>query len=410
MYGRDGLGAVDRSAFRLTRLRVVALAGLFLSIALGVSFYQFGSAKNLVLPSGGFVGGDFLAFYTAATAAEAGDAASVYDPALFEAQIQAIAPPKDRYGLTWQYPPTYFLFVLPLALLAYAPAYVLWTGGSAAAWLATMRAVGLRDAFLFVVAACPSAFHAVITGQNGFFTATLLAFAALFADRRPVVAGLAAALLTVKPQLGVLVPLAFAASGSWRAFAVASAGALVLAAASVVAFGPDVWIAFREGIAGASDHLASGLFPLFKMATPYAAARLAGLPVEVAAGFHLICAGAAAAFVMLVWRRLKDAELRAAALIASVFLAAPYGYYYELIILALPVALIAKRAHDRGWLPYEQLSMVGAFLLPLMIPGESRRLGVSFGFVLVLLVFGIVARRVAHECPGALPFVRPRRA
>ena len=410
MYGRNNSPAIELSTLRLTRLRVVALAGLFLAVALGVSFQQYGGAKDLVLPSGGFVGGDFLAFYTAASAARDGDAARTYEPEFFEAKLHEFGPPKDRFGLTWQYPPTYFLIVAPFALLAYAPAYVLWVVATGAAWLATLRLAGLRDAFVFVVVACPPAFHAVITGQNGFLTAALLAIAALFADRRPVVAGLAAALLTVKPQLGVLLPIAYIAAGCWRAFAVAAAGALLLAAASFWAFGAETWRAMLDGFASTSDNLAAGLLPLYKMMTPFAAARLAGLPTAAAAGVHIAFASAAIVFVALVWRRVRDAELRAAALLASVFFVAPYGYYYEAIILAVPAALVARRGLATGWLRYEQLALVAAFILPLMTPGEPRRIGVAYGFFVSAWIFALVARRIAHEHPDVLSIARRRNA
>lgn len=400
MYGRSSPAAIDLSRFRLTRLRVFAISSLLLSIAVGVSAIQFTTARDLILPSGGVIGGDYLAFYAAAHAAKAGEAAAAYDPAAFEALLHELGPERDRYGLTWQYPPTYFLLLLPFAFIAYIPGYALWTGATAAGYLATMRGAGLKGLILFVIVASPSAFHAAITGQNGFLTATLLAIGALYPDKRPVLAGLAAALLTIKPQLGLLLPIAYLAGGCWRAFFVAAAGALALAALSIAAFGPDIWLAFMDGARGASDNLGAGKMPLFKMATPFSAALFAGLPLEAAAAFHTMLALAAAGAIGLVWRRVKDPELRAAALLTGVFFVAPYGYFYELIILALPVALMAKRGLELGWARHEQALVTLAFLLPLMLPGTSRQLGVSWGLIVIVTVAALVIRRIAHERPG----------
>lgn len=400
MYGRSLPAAIDLSRFRLTRLRVFAVSSLLLSIALGVSVIQFTSARDLILPGGGVIGGDYLAFYAAAHAASEGEAAAAYDPVAFEALLHELGPERDRYGLTWQYPPTYFLLLLPFAFIAYAPGYALWTGAGAVGFLATMRGAGLKGLILFVIVASPSAFHAAITGQNGFLTATLLAIAALYPDKRPVLAGLAAALLTIKPQLGLLLPIAYLAGGCWRAFFVAAAGALALAALSLAAFGPDIWLAFLDGARGASDNLGSGKMPLFKMATPFAGARFAGLPLEAAAAFHAALALAAAVAVGIVWRRVKDPELRASALLAGVFFVAPYGYFYELIVLALAVALMAKRGLELGWARHEQALVTLAFLLPMMLPGKSSQTGVSWGLIVIVAVAALVIRRIAHEQPG----------
>lgn len=389
------------SVFRLTRLRVLALSGLCLATAIVVSIFQFAGAEGLLLPSGSNLGGDFLVFYAAGTAGLAGEAAAIYHPTEFSAMLSELGPEggKGGGGLTWQYPPAYLLLVAPFALLAYVPAYILWTGAAAAAFIATMRAAGLREAVLFVIVAAMPTVHAAITGQNGFLTASLLAVAALYADKRPLWAGLAAALLTVKPQLGVLLPIAYLAGGCRRAFLTAAAGALALAALSVAAFGVEVWKAFPESILSASDNLAANRMPLYKMTTPFAAARLAGLPPEAAALIQAAFAAGAAAFVALVWRRVKDCELRAMALVACVLLATPYGYYYELVILALPAGLIAKRAMERGWLRYERFGLACAFALPLMLPGEAKHTGVAFGFLVPLVIASLVARRIAAEAP-----------
>jgi hypothetical protein len=71
-----------------------------------------------------------------------------------------------------------------------------------------------------------------------------------------------------------LIPIAYIAGGCWRAFFTAAIGALALAAASVAAFGVESWQAFIGGALGASDNLATGLLPLYKMVTPFAALRL----------------------------------------------------------------------------------------------------------------------------------------
>lgn len=398
---REPPTALDWSKFRLTRARVFCLSAIMLAVAIVVTVAQFAAARDYILPAGTAIGGDYVAFDVAATAASEGAAASAYDQQSFESLLLEHGPPRKRYGLTWQYPPTYFLLIAPLALLSYGAGYAAWTGGTILFFFGTLRAAGACWLALFVVLSSPTVFQAAVTGQNGFLTAGLLLAATLLPKRRPVVAGLAAALLTVKPQLGILLPVAFAAAGCWRAFAVAAAGAAALVLAATLAYGVTIWPAFAGGLGGAADHLAAARMPLFKMTTPYAALLYAGLPSAASAVGAAAIAAAAVATTAIVWRRIKDAELRAAALLALVFFAAPYGFYYELTIVLAALALVAKRALAQGWLKGEQASLVGLYLLTMSLPGAAAHVGVSSGFLVVLAAAAVVFRRVHAEAPGA---------
>jgi len=400
MSQRELFADFDWSKYRLTPFRVVTVCSILLGIAIVVSIAQFSQARDNILPGGAPIGGDYVVFYGAAIAAADGQAAMTYDPVEFENHLLAVGPPREDYKLTWQYPPTYFLLVLPLAFLPFIPGYIAWSGGTAALYFVTMRGVGFKELFLFVILASPSAFQAVITGQNGFLTATLITVAALYPDKRPIVAGLCAALLTFKPQLGVLLPIAFIALGCWRAFLVAAAGAIAFAGAATGVLGQDIWIAFQGGAAEVSTRMTGNIMPMFKMVTPYAWTTHLGFPFATAMLFHSVCAVVATIAVFRVWKTVPDRELRAAALCAGVFFVAPYGYYYELIILALPVAVLAKRGLQNGWMRWEEATIALMFILPMMLPGEQTKIGLGFGFICVAVIAAGVVRRIEHDYPG----------
>lgn len=403
MYGKAA-GDLLRvlAAPPLTRLRVVILCAVFLAISVTVAGIEFAHTKDFVLPAGPPLGGDYVAFDTAAEAAAQGRAADTYDPATFETLLKAAPPRRERYGLTWQYPPTFFFLILPLAFLPFVAGYAAWTGGSALMYLLTLRQARFDAATLFAVVASPITFQAAITGQNGFVTATLLFVAAYYPSRRPIIAGLAAALLTTKPQLGLLLPIAYLAGGCRHAFMVAAGGAALLAAATTVAFGPEIWPAFLQGVTGASDNLATARLPLFKMATPFAAFRHAGAPAAIAASAALIMAAAAVAATAIVWRRTKDDDLRAMALIALTMFAAPYAFYYELIILAGPCAVLARRALKTGWLPYEQSGLLALALAAIPLPGGNVGHGVPLAAVIAGFTALLMGRRIVVEAPEIL--------
>lgn len=388
---------------RITAVKVLVAASLFLAIAVGATILQFSRAEDYVLPLGSVIGGDYVAFFAAAEAIARGLTVEIYSPEIFQNLLLEVGPPQDAYTLTWQYPPSYYFLVSPLTLTGYLPGYILWTGLGALAFLLALRGTGTSWAALYIVIASPSVFHAAITGQNGFLTAALIAVAALHPDRRPVLAGLAAALLTVKPHLGLLLPLAYLAGGMWRAFFVAALGAVALFAASILVFGLDSWMAFHGGASGTWENIELKLLQIHKMATPMTAAIFMGLPAKAALAIHLGIAAATAGCVTLIWRRVADSGLRAAALCAGVLLVTPFAYFYELVILALPVLIVVKRGLERGWLKYEKLTIGLAYAIPMMLPGEPRTAGISWAFLTVAIVAAAVLRRVYHDCPGALP-------
>jgi arabinofuranan 3-O-arabinosyltransferase len=74
-----------------------------------------------------------------------------------------------------------------------------------------------------------------------------------------VLAGLLIGCLTWKPQFGMLLPVALAASHRWRTFVSAAVMAVLLGGASIAAFGTAGWEAFpRELAAQASEVLVAG--------------------------------------------------------------------------------------------------------------------------------------------------------
>jgi hypothetical protein len=305
-----------------------------------------------------------------------------------------MAPPQDEWGLTWQYPPTYFLVIGFLAVLPYGLGYALWSGGGFAMFAASSWRAGLRGETLLVMLSAPVLFQTFVTGQNGFLTASLLLGAALLPDKRPLLAGLCAALLTIKPQLGLLLPLAYMAGGHWRAFGYAAAGSLLLAGASVAAFGLHPWAAFFESVLGVSAHVGAGVMPLHKMPTVFAAFAMAGAPASVALVFHLLGAAAAAWATFAVWRRSDSRALRAAVVCAGAFLVAPYAYYYELVIIAAPLALLAMEASRSGWRRHDHLILAALFLVPMLLPWPAAQQGFNLAFVVSALAFVFVLRRV----------------
>lgn len=383
--------------YELGTRRLGLVLGLFAALYLGVAASMWAdliaTSDDLFTRAGPIIGGDFIVFQHVSTRAGDADLASLYEMKNLKAELMARYPGRGEMNFGWMYPPTMFLLVAPFGDAPYLAAYSAWVIAFASLFLIVLNRLWAAPAALFFTVTAPPFFQAIITGQNGLLTGALLALAGGFAQKRPILAGVAAGLLTIKPQLGILIPIAFAAAGCWRAFFAAAATALLLAAASVIAFGWEMWLSFFDGLIAHGGRMALEGFPFHKLVTPFGFATMLGAPTAVANAVQIAAALSLAVYVFIVWKRIKDAELRLAALSTAAVLATPYAFYYEFVIVLPAMALIAKRAVETGWLKGERLSLIALWILALQAPGEDVVPSLSSGAVEGFLAFAIAARR-----------------
>ena len=347
------------------------------------------------------VGGDFVVFRTAGSVIGTPEMTTIYQMQDMAAKLRAAYPGHGNMMAGWQYPPTMYLLVKPLPLLSHVASYLLWVAILGGAFFFALRSIWPDKVALFFAMSSPAVFQSVITGQTGFLTGGLLLVSAYFASTRPFRSGVAAGLLTLKPQLGILLPVAYAAGRSWRAFALAAVTSVLMAGLSVAAFGLAPWHAFLDAVSAHGGRLGAETgFPFFKLVTPFGAVRMLGLPSRIAMPVQLVATLLLALYVMLVWRRTENPECRLAALGTSALLATPYGFYYELALLVPPMYAIAKLGVERGWLKGEQLSLAVLWCATLMPPGDEAIPGFPTSFAVALAAFVIAFRRIWRERPG----------
>jgi len=249
--------------------------------------------------------------------------------------------------------------------------------------------------WLLFALAFPAVFVNLGHGQNGFLTAGLLGGGLMLLEERPLVAGVCFGLLAYKPQFGLLLPLALIAGRHWRAFA--SAG-MTTAAASLVSyavFGADTWRAFFSSLRLTRTYiLEQGATGWEKIQSVFSAVRMLGGGIETAYAIHGVVAVLVALTVLWIWYRPLPISLKAAALATATTLITPYVLDYDLILLAIPIALLSADGLRTGFLSGEKVILLAAWLLPLL----SRNIG-AFGvpiapFVLLILFAAIMRRGI----------------
>ena len=227
---------------------------------------------------------------------------------------------------------------------------MLWVVGSTIPYAAVVRALVGRPIGWILAIAFPALFFNSIIGQNGCLTATLIGGTLLFLPTRPVLAGVCLGFLTYKPQYGLLFPLVLVATAQWRVVTSAAVTAIALALASWLAFGTETWLAFLQQAPMASQaFLSNGEASFGKMQSLLALVRYAGGGENLAWVAHWSFTATIAVALVALWRSSVRYEIKAAALALGAVLATPYVFMYDLVVLAIPAALVLRVGLETGF-------------------------------------------------------------
>jgi hypothetical protein len=343
-------------------------------------------AKGLGIPT------DFVHVWASGRLALDGHPSLAYDWDINKSlQVATLGQGYDGH-FAWQYPPTYLFVAAALASLPYVAAFVLWPLVSFIPFGLTMRLLVGRPVGWLLAGAFPALLVNVTIGQNGFLTAALIGASLYLLPNRKVAAGICLGLLSYKPQYGLLFPLVLMVGGEWRAFFAAAAVTLILAASAWLAFGTESWVAFLQALPKFSQaFLSDGKAYWGKMQSLYATVRLlhgseaAAWAAQI--GFDALVVSA----VLMLWRGRAAYWLKAAALATGTLLVTPYIFIYDLMALAVPVALLARVGLAEGFLGHELPALGGVFaLLAIYIVT-----GVPTGFAATLIVAVLLGLRYA---------------
>jgi len=354
-------------------------------VYVGVFAGMFLTRQWFVDAAGQPIAVDFLAFWASGFLTAKHPAAAIYDFAVYHT-VEAAALGHGFDGqYPWAYPPMLLLLTTHLAALPYLVAWLIWIVATAACCVAGLRLiVPLRLAVPLALAG-PASLWCASVGQNGFLTAGLMAGALGLLERRPWLAGVCFGALTGKPQFGLLVPLFLLVTRHGRAFIAATATTVLLASASALIFGTEVWRAFAASLAGTGGVLLGGGSAWFKLQSCYALIhQLTGSASLALWGHAAVCAVLLAALLRL-WTRPAPLAVKSAALVAGAYLFTPYAYVYDAVLLTTGVALLAHDGLARGFLPWDRALLGAAWLAPGLFMALGSR-SAPLGCVLILAV------------------------
>ncbi len=317
---------------------------------------------------------DFLLYWSAARVAITNGPGAIYSASAFNAVVQA----EWGAGPPWPYlnPPVLAWILAPFALLPFSIAFGVWFVASTVALAAAARLcgtgwLGVLSAFAFL-----PAFIALGTGQ----VAPLLLLALIVAVRlersgRWAEAGALLALLTVKPQLGLLVPVALLAAGRWRPVAVAAGLTIAIGLATLLTFGLagiGAWLSAVRSFSDSPYFLRWSFVPLVGQTGWWVGlvvtAILVGLGARRWRGNTLVVVGLGVAGSLLVNHYITPPDF--------VMLLLPA---WALVRVGDRAALLGAAIWAGGWLaiwfPVSLVAAEGALVIALALPIPLDRTG-----------------------------------
>ena len=387
-------GAISRGNW-LTQERIrriaVCLAVAFAVLAAADFWYQTRQGQP--------AGRDFINYWSGAQLAVQDRVGQVYDFKAFMDFERTVAP--DTSWRWYSYPPVTLLLSLPLGFVGFGPGLALWLAASFALCAALLaQSIGWRWALLATFAA-PAILWNTLSGQNGAFSAALMAGGLMLLARRPWLAGALFGALCFKPHLMVLVPLALLAGGQYRALAGSIISATLLCLVSYALFGAQPWTGFVQNSPLNVEILehAAEVWP--RMPTIFAAVRYMGGGVPVAYGMHILGALAALVILIQVWRSPAPLPVKGAALILATFLVTPYAWDYDLVAVVFAVAWLVREGVTSGFRPFEKNALALALAQPLLVMPFMTLLHIQPGFALLWPALIVTWRRACQAQPVA---------
>jgi alpha-1,2-mannosyltransferase len=357
---------------------------------------------------GYLIGRDFVNTWMGANSALSGGPAAWFDFETSKAALAARFYP-DFPHHNWSYPPHLLLMTWPLAFVPYLPGYLMWCALGLVLYVLAASEGGRRRERLFMLVVAPAVWINIFAGQNGFLISALMIAGLAQLSRRPVLSGVCFGLLTIKPQLGLLLPVMLVLTGQWRAILAAVVTTAALVVATGLWFGFEIWPEYIHQVLPVQSAILTegqGIFTIM-MPTVFMNARIAHLPLEVAWSLQIAMSFLAVAAVAWTYWRRRDPVLSVALFVTASFLVTPYAFNYDMVVFGWIIALL----REKGGEPIDDRLAMAVWTLPVTamllglfgVPGSALVLVAFAGRLLWRLKTSAAGARETSLAAPALP-------
>lgn len=337
-------------------------------------------------------GNDFLQEWVGGHLILAGSANRLYDTASFEACQH---DPKIT-GFQWSratyfppvYPPPHYLLATSLAWMPYRVATIVWlcllvTAMLLGSWITAKHIVRFHEvtgntfaknlldrwSWIAVVLFVPT-IYCFIIGQKGPFWLLVIASTwALLRQRKEGWAGIVFGLLSIKPTLFILLPIVMLRYGRWRFLAGVSLTVALLWGGAFALLPLEVWSGFAEKLGMSSSYAAIRGYHLDwscnLMSLSYISQNSSD--IELIKWFVVLPLILYGGLLVIAPRELDfDRPDTLWNLLVVTFLLSPHAYYYDLVILLIPLLWYAA-VEPKRCVTYYLLVSASVVIAPLIL-------------------------------------------
>lgn len=301
---------------------------------------------------------DFSNYWGGAHILFEGDPLSIFDQQRYFSQLVALYGENYTWH-NWSYPPSFLLFCAPLYFMSFHTAMAVFLFGTLGFFIYAAHRFVMEHAGdvtngkspwtlpVFTLLMLAAILCNLRYAQNGFLTSGLLLLGLAYWYRRPVLAGVFLGLLTIKPQLGILIPLLLLIDRNWLAIASATVTALALIAVSSAVLGFQAWLDYLLITIPHQSRIMAVLGDeqpyLYMMLSAFSGMRTLGITGSPAWLVHALFAVPGLLLGFWVIFRTSDRLHRFGLLVIMTFLVSPYSFNYDAGVLSVACAALGLR-------------------------------------------------------------------
>ena len=337
--------------------------------------------------------GDFFAFWSYSKFIFQRPFPEIYDNDILT-DFQENLGARPKYFLPYAYPPFFLFYILPLGVLSYYLAYLLWTIGSGYFYFLVSVNRQLSRYTVFLTIFAPATITSLATGQTGLLSSALIAGGFRAVTTRPVLSGVFFGLASFKPQLGILIPIALISARLWQTLAVACATILTLVLASSLVFGWSMWPLWFAKLLSHADWV----MDVKDRYNPTITSSLTSIGIDLAVA-RTVQAGVGLLVAITIWVVFRNGVtiLTNALLFVGTFLATPYAIVYDMPLLTNAVLAIFRYEEQTSrilTIP-ELIILAATLLLPIIMVATWRP--APFRSIPLILLFGLIVWRIVRD-------------
>lgn len=326
-------------------------------------YYQFESDHRLTP-----LGADFLQEWIGGRMIVEGRASELFDQESFKNWQHD----KSKIGFDWSaqeffppvYPPPHYLLATPLSVLPYRFAVLTWLFILVLASLVSIAIISRLSQLPLVLVGLavlifPPLISSIAMGQkSALWLAILCGTVYLWQNNKPLIAGMLFGLISIKPTLFFLLPIAMLLKREWKFLIGTTWSVALIWGTAFLSMSSNVWPAYLTTIGQIASYTSNSGYRLEWSCNLMSLAHL--LPSTFAFYFKRIVVPALGLLLLYcIHRDKKKTPSQPRFLffvIAITFLLSPHAYSYDLVVFLLPVIWMAACDRRHAILTYATLT------------------------------------------------------